>query len=157
MESLGNVMEIIKGIRGTIPERGDLPGLDLVTIKENSTDRYDCVANGFYIGWYLRGLEEKRNALQMSDDLYEISLMLDKALAVAGILTSEYFGSRKEVHEKNRGSELIHNYDEARLFSCIESDYMYNAREFLESIIEKLNQDVEREQKADNSERGTEE
>ena len=79
--------------------------------------------------------------LSISNELLDLYVMLERAKAVTGNLTTDYFGDRKEEHEKDRGAKLVFYYEEARIFSGIANDYVFEALKFVEEIMNRI--DVE--------------
>lgn len=145
MDSLGNVMEIIEKVRGSVPERTDLPGIDLITISEKSKDKIDCVANGYYIGRYLQEKEFVEQKAEMACDLsnllYDISANVNKAMAAIWYLSMEYFADSVQTHKKDNAATLLGGYEGASWFSSIAGDYMKQAEEeiiSLQDVLEKV-------------------
>lgn len=86
----------------------------------------------------LDNTSEVKCLLSISNELLDLYVMLERAHAVTGNLTSEYFGDRKEEHEKDGGVKLVFFYEGARIFSWIANDYVFEALKFVEELMNKI-------------------
>lgn len=82
---------------------------------------------------------EQMRLIDISNELLDLSVMLERAQSVMRNLVSDYFGDSKEEHEKSRGTWLLYNYDDARIFSGIANDYVYGAVQFVDRLMESIN------------------
>ena len=76
--------------------------------------------------------------LSISNELLDLYVMLERAQAITRNLVSDYFGDRKEVHDKDKGSRLIYDYDDARVFSGIANEYVFDALHFVDELMDKI-------------------
>lgn len=74
--------------------------------------------------------------LDISNELLSLSVMLERAWSVTECIMEYYFGDRKEVHEKNGGANLVYCYDMARNFAGIANEYVCNAKEFTDRLLD---------------------
>lgn len=86
----------------------------------------------------LDNTSEANCLLGISSELLDLHVMLERAQAITKNLVSDYFGDRKEVHEKDKGSRLICHYDDARAFSEIANEYVYDALHFVDELMDKI-------------------
>lgn len=81
--------------------------------------------------------------MNISSELYDLAVMLERA-KVATDSVFDYFGYRKEVHEKNHGRDLLMNYDNARIFTGIANEYVYDALQLTDKIMDSIELNTER-------------
>lgn len=101
-----DVMNIIKRMQGTIPGEYGLLVKSLVDIKDNSRDKLDAVANGYYIGFYLG---HRAKELKMEDPRTRKELRIDEIME-----NEEMMGDMditKDFHDMEAVAELFF-YDE---------------------------------------------
>lgn len=84
--------------------------------------------------------------MHISSELLDLSVMLERAKVVVNSVL-DYFGDRKEDHEKNQGMYLLHYYDNARVFSWIANEYVYNALQLTEKLMEDIELNIEGDKK----------
>lgn len=81
--------------------------------------------------------------MNISSELYDLTVMLERAKVVMDSVY-DYFGYRKEVHVKNQGKDLLQDYDNARVFSGIVNEYVYDALQLTEKIMDGIDLNIER-------------
>lgn len=92
----------------------------------------------------LDNTSEVKCLLSISNELLDLSVMLERAQAITRNLVADYFGDRKEVHEKNGGHNLVYHYDDARIFTGIANDYVFEALHFVYELMDKIDKiDIE--------------
>lgn len=85
----------------------------------------------------------KEQLMNISSELLDLSVMLERA-KVAADSVLDYFGYRKEVHEENQGAYLLYHYDNARVFTGIVNEYVYDALQLTDKIMDSIDLNAER-------------
>lgn len=67
--------------------------------------------------------------LELADDIYELSITIERVEAIADELRQEYFGEAKP-----ESSMLKANYDRGRILSNVVFDYAHRAKEITEAL-----------------------
>ena len=67
--------------------------------------------------------------LELADDIYELSITIERVEAIADELQQEYFGEAKP-----ESSMLKANYDRGRILSNVVFDYAHRAKEITEAL-----------------------
>lgn len=91
----------------------------------------------------------KEQLMNISSELLNLSVMLERA-KVATDSVYDYFGYRKEVHEKNHGRDLLRDYDNTRVFTGIANEYVYDALQLTDKIMDSIELSTERGKRNEN-------
>lgn len=86
-------------------------------------------------------VEIPKNTKQLTDicdTLLELSVSLESGLTVVQNLIQNYFGNIKKKHEESDGKWLLYYYDEARVFSRITRDYIYEALQMTNNLTDSI-------------------